>query len=128
LAVRVGDDILYREEGDIRLSTISRRFWLNHPVSARTGETKKALWWWIIPLIMLYAFLEMVLNPALMDVRLKIFPFFADPGGSSFDTVFAPEMRAQWIGNWGFLGLFLASAVFNTLLRGASKQWLHQTK
>jgi CAAX protease family protein len=45
--------ILYREEGNIRLSTIRRRFWLNHPVSARTGETKKALWWWIIPLILL---------------------------------------------------------------------------
>ena len=37
--------ILYREAGDIRLSTIRRRFWLNHPVSPRTGETKKALWW-----------------------------------------------------------------------------------
>lgn len=108
--------ILYREEGNVRLSTMSRRFWLNHPVSARTGETKKALWWWIIPLILLYAFLEMVLNPALMDVWLKIFPFFADPGGGSFDTVFAPEMRAQWIGNWGLLGLFLALTVFNTFL------------
>jgi membrane protease YdiL (CAAX protease family) len=108
--------ILYREEGDIRLSTISRRFWLQHPVSALTGETKKALWWWIIPLIALYAFLEMVLNPALRDIWLKIFPFFADPGGSSFETVFAPETRAQWIGNWGFLGLFLASAVLNTFL------------
>ena len=33
--------ILYREEGNIRLSTISRRFWLNHPVSPQTGITKK---------------------------------------------------------------------------------------
>src|SRR3990172_7978718 len=47
--------ILYREEGDIRLSTISRRFWLSHPISSTTGETKKALWWWIIPLILLVA-------------------------------------------------------------------------
>jgi membrane protease YdiL (CAAX protease family) len=108
--------ILYREEGNIRLSTIRRRFWLNHPVSASTGKTKKSLWWWIIPLIVLYAFLELALNPVLVDVWLRIFPFFADPGGSNFDTVFAPEMRAQWIGNWGFLGLFLASVVFNTFL------------
>jgi hypothetical protein len=28
--------ILYREEGNIRLSTIRRRFWLNHPVSPKT--------------------------------------------------------------------------------------------
>jgi uncharacterized protein len=108
--------ILYREEGNVQLGTISRRFWLNHPVSASTGETKRALWWWIIPLILLYAFLEIVLRPPLIDVWLKMFPFFADPGGSNFEAVFAPEIRAQWIGNWGFLGLFLTSAVFNTFL------------
>jgi len=108
--------ILHREEGDIRLRTISRRFWLNHPVSHRTGETKKTLWWWIIPLILLYAFLEIAPRSALVNLWTAIFPFFADPGGNSFEAVLAPEMRAQWIGNWGFLGLFLASAVFNTFL------------
>jgi membrane protease YdiL (CAAX protease family) len=108
--------ILYREEGNLRLGAISRRFWLNHPVSAETGQTKKALWWWIIPLLLLYVLLEMVLNPVLVEIWLTIFPFFADPGGSSFDAVFAPEMRAQWIGNWGFLGLCLISVVFNTVL------------
>jgi hypothetical protein len=30
--------ILYREEGNIRISTICRRFWLNNPVSPRTGQ------------------------------------------------------------------------------------------
>ena len=108
--------ILYREEGNIRLGTISRRFWLNHPVSASTGKTKKALWWWIIPLILLYALLEIALRSSLIDVWLKVFPFFADPGGSNFEAVFAPENRAQWIGNWRLLGLFLTSAVFNTFL------------
>ncbi|MCL4860850.1 MAG: CPBP family intramembrane metalloprotease [Caldilineaceae bacterium] len=108
--------ILYREEGNIRLDTISSRFWLNHPVSASTGKTKKALWWWIIPLLLLVAFLEIALRSSLIDVWLKIFPFFADPGGNSFEAVFAPEIRAQWIGNWGFLWLFLTLAVFNTFL------------
>ena len=108
--------ILYREEGNIRLGTISRRFWLNHPVSASTGKTKKALWWWIIPLLLLYAFLEIALRPSLIDLWLRIFPFFADPGGSNFEAVFAPENRAPWIGNWALLGLFLASAAFNTFL------------
>ena len=108
--------ILYREEGNVQLDTIRRRFWLNHPVSASTGMTRKALWWWIIPLILLYAFLETGLRPALIDVWLKMFPFFADPGGNNFEAVFAPEIRAQWIGNWDFLGLFLTSAVFNTFL------------
>jgi uncharacterized protein len=108
--------ILYREEGSIGLSAISRRFWLNHPVSTRTGETKKSLWWWIVPLILLLAFLQIALRSTLVDVWVQIFPFFADPGGGSWDSVFAPETRAQWIGNWGFLGLFLILAVFNTFL------------
>ncbi|MCL4862323.1 MAG: CPBP family intramembrane metalloprotease [Caldilineaceae bacterium] len=108
--------ILYREEGNIRLGTITRRFWLNHPVSASTGKTKKALWWWIIPLILLVAFLEIALRSPLIDAWLKIFPFFADPGGNSFEAVFAPENRAQWFGNWSLLGLFLTSALFNTFL------------
>jgi membrane protease YdiL (CAAX protease family) len=108
--------ILYREEGDIRLSTISRRFWLNHPISPKTGKTQKTLWWWIIPLILLVAFLDIALRSSLIDVWTRIFPFLADPGGSDFATVFAPETRAQWIGNWGFLWLFLTSALFNTFL------------
>ena len=72
--------ILYREEGNIRRGTISRRFWLNHPVSASTGKTRKALWWGIFPLIMVYAFLELSLNPVLMDFWIKIFPFSLIPG------------------------------------------------
>lgn len=108
--------ILYREEGNIRPATIRRRFWLNHPISPATGRTKKALWWWIIPLILGYAFLELALRTPLIDAWVKVFPFFADPGGSNFDSVFAPEMRALWIGNWGFLALFLISALFNTFL------------
>jgi CAAX protease family protein len=69
--------ILYREEGDIRLSTIRRRFWLNHPVSARNGKTKKALWWWIIPLFLLIALLEIGLKPTLDYLWTSLFPFFA---------------------------------------------------
>jgi len=42
--------ILYREEGNIRLKTIRRRFWLSHPSSPRTGQVDKRLWWYVIPL------------------------------------------------------------------------------
>jgi hypothetical protein len=47
--------ILYREEGNIRISTIRRRFWLNNPISPRTGQKDNRLWWLIIPLILLVA-------------------------------------------------------------------------
>jgi len=108
--------ILYREEGNIRLSTISRRFWLNHPVSAKTGETKKALWWWIIPLILLVASLEMGLRSVLVNLWTTIFPFFAEPKGYDASVLFSPELRAQWVGAWNWLGLTFALAVFNTFL------------
>jgi len=108
--------ILYREEGDIRLSTISRRFWLNHPVSPKTGKARKALWWWIIPLILLYASLEIGLRPSLVNLWTSIFPFFSEPKGYDGSALFAPELRAQWVGAWELLGLFFMSALFNTVL------------
>jgi len=108
--------ILYREEGNIRLSTMSRRFWLNHPVSAKTGETKKALWWWIIPLILLVASLEMGLRSVLVNLWTTIIPFFAEPKGYDASVLFSPELRAQWVGAWNWLGLTFALALFNTFL------------
>lgn len=109
--------ILYCEEGNIRLSTISRRFWLNHPKSARSGETKKALWWWrLIPLILLVAALEISLRSTLVDVWTGIFPFFAEPEGYDMAAMFTPEMRAQLVGAWRLLALFFVSALFNTVL------------
>ncbi len=108
--------VLYCEEGNIRLSTIRRRFWLNHPVSARTGETKKALWWWITPLILLVAFLEIGFRPALVKLWTALFPFFAEPKGYDMSAMFTPELRAQLVGAWGLLGLFFVQALFNTFL------------
>lgn len=108
--------ILHREEGNVRLSTISRRFWLNHPKSARSGEKKKALWWWLIPLILFVAALEIGLRSTLVDVWTGIFPFFAEPEGYDFAVMLTPEMRAQLIGAWGLFGLYLASSLFNTFL------------
>lgn len=108
--------ILYREEGNIRWSTIRRRFWLNHPVSPRTGETRKRLWWWILPLILLVAFVEIGFRSALVDVWTAIFPFFAEPKGYDGSALFAPELRSQWVGAWGFFGLFVIQALFNTFL------------
>jgi len=108
--------ILYYEEGNIRLDTICRRFWLNHPKSARTGETKKALWWWIIPLVLLVAGLEMGLRSTLIDVWTGIFPFFAEPEGYDMSALFTPELRGMWVGAWDLLGLFFVLSLFNTFL------------
>lgn len=108
--------ILYSEEGNIRLSTISRRFWLNHPISPKTGETKKALWWWIVPLFLLAAFLEITLRSTLVNLTGTVFPFLAEPKGYDGSALLAPELRAQWVGAWGLLGMFFVNQLFNTVL------------
>jgi membrane protease YdiL (CAAX protease family) len=108
--------ILYREEGNIRLSTISRRFWLNHPISAKTRETKKSLWWWIIPLFLLTALLEITLRSTFVSLTGMVFPFLAEPKGYDGSALLAPELRAQWVGAWGLLGMFFVNQLFNTFL------------
>ncbi len=108
--------ILYREEGNIRIGTISRRFWLNHPKSLRSGKTNKALWWWLIPLIVFVAALEIGLRSTLVDVWTEIFPFFAEPAGYDMAAMFTPELRSQLVGAWGVLALLAVNALFNTFL------------
>jgi len=108
--------ILYREEGNFRPATISRRFWLNHPISPRTGRTNKALWLWVIPLIVLVAVVEILFRPALVQIWTALFPFFAEPAGYDMAEMFTPELRGQFVGAWGFLGLILVSSLFNTFL------------
>jgi membrane protease YdiL (CAAX protease family) len=108
--------ILYHEEGNIHLRTISRRLWLNHPVSPVTGETKKSLWWWIIPLIILIAILEIGFLPAIVNLWTTLFPFFAEPKGYDMSALFSPELRTQWVGAWNLLALFIVSSIFNNFL------------
>lgn len=108
--------ILYYEEGSIRLDTIRCRFRLNHPVSARTGQTKKTLWWWLLPLILLVAALEMGLRSTLIQVWTGMFPIFVEPAGYDMSALFTPELRSMWVGAWDLLGLFFVLSLFNTFL------------
>ena len=106
--------ILYREEGNIRLKTIRRRFWLNNPISPKTGEKNKKLWWWIIPLILLTVAVEFLLSGPLNDLWVTLFPFLAEPPGYNAAELF--ENPEQWVGAWNLLVLFTVLAVFNTFL------------
>ena len=109
--------ILYREEGNLKLKTISQRFWLNHPVSPKSGETQKRLWWLIVPLILVTAANSMLLSPILDNLWVSIFPSLAEPPGFDFSSLLeTPEMRAQFIGAWWLLGLFVLLSTFNTFL------------
>ncbi|HEX5943914.1 MAG TPA: CPBP family intramembrane glutamic endopeptidase [Anaerolineales bacterium] len=108
--------LLYREEGNIRIETIRRRFWLNGPVSPKTGQKDNQLWWLLIPFLLLNIIMELGLAPFLNDLWIKLLPFLAEPEGYSLAILFAPEVRALWIGAWDLLALQAVLSIFNTFL------------
>lgn len=108
--------VLYLEEGNIRLKTIRRRFWLNAPLSPKTGQKDNRLWWLLIPLTLLVIVLELGIDPLLNGLWTTLLPFLAEPQGYSPEILFAPELRALWIGAWDLLMLQVVLSVFNTFL------------
>ncbi len=108
--------ILWREEGDIRWSTMKRRFWLNTPRDPKTGESRRKLWLWAIPFSILALASTQLLGPSLIKLLTGILPFLTPaPGFDPMESLLEPEVQAQVVGAWGFYGLFLVLAVFNIL-------------
>jgi CAAX protease family protein len=108
--------ILYLEEGNLRLATIRRRFWLNNPISPKSGQKNNRLWWLLIPFLLLVILLEFAAAPFLNGLWIRLFPFLAEPPGYSGAALFAPELRTRWIGAWDLLALQVVLSVFNTFL------------
>ena len=108
--------IVYREEGDIRIATIRRRFRLNHPVSPKTGQTDKRVWWLLLLFLPLIYLVQSKVAPVLTSLWTGIFPFLAEPPGYSNASLFAPEVRSLWNGAWDLLGLMFVLSLFNTFL------------
>src|ERR1043165_6765767 len=108
--------ILYLEEGNLRLPTICRRFWLNTPISPKSRQKNNRLWWLLIPFLLLLILLEFAAGPFLNGLWVRLFPFLAEPPGYSGAALFAPELRTRWIGAWDLLALQVVLSIFNTLL------------
>lgn len=109
--------IVYREAGDLRWATIRRRLRLQTPRSPRTGEPRRTLWLWAIPLVILIVLWQLFLGPRLTTLWLSVFPFLAEPSGFALRTALAsPAGEAQFVGAWGVLMLFAVNALFNTFL------------
>ena len=109
--------IIYREEGDLRWATIRRRGRLNTARDPKTGEPRHRLLLWLIPIIVLLAAFTLFASPVLGRLWVGVFPFFAEPPNFAFGAILeSPEIQAQLVGAWWFLGLFLIMGVFNTVL------------
>jgi len=109
--------IVRQEEGDLRWATLKRRLWLNPPRDPKTGETRKRLWLWVIPFLVASVVWDVAFTASADRIWLSIFPFFAEPPGYNFDAIFeSQQVLDQLVGAWWFFGLFVTTAVFNSIL------------
>jgi membrane protease YdiL (CAAX protease family) len=91
--------------------------WLTAPRDLQTGQPRRRLWWWLLPLIVLTALYESQLRKLVTALWVCLLPFLAQPSGFDLGSLLAtPEAKAQMIGNWPVLALFVISALFNTVL------------
>jgi CAAX protease family protein len=109
--------IVRQEEGDLRWATVKRRLWLNTPRDPKTGETRRRLWFWVIPFLIATVVWELALTSYVDGPWVSVFPFFAEPPGYSMAAVFgSQEILQRLVGAWWFLALFVIEAIFNTIL------------
>lgn len=109
--------LLYRENGNLRWSTIRHRLWLNTPCSPSTGESRRRLWWWLLPFVLATAFFQLRVGGLLSKFWVFIFPVLVEPSGFSFGSFLnSPGAKTQMVGNWNVLAIFMVSALFNTVL------------
>jgi membrane protease YdiL (CAAX protease family) len=109
--------LVYRDEGDVRWTTLRRRLRLTTPRDPQTGQPRRTLWLWAIPLVILAALWQLFLGPQLSTLWTALFPFLAEPAGLAPDKALgSPAVQAQFLGAWGVLAVFTVNAVFNTVL------------
>lgn len=109
--------IVRQEEGDLRWTTVKRRLWLNAPQDPKTGESRRRLWLWAIPFTIAFVVWGIALMPYVAKLWVSVLPFFAEPPGYDFGAVLGSrEILNRLVGAWWFLGLFMVSAIFNTVL------------
>lgn len=109
--------IVRREEGNLRWATVKRRLRLGTPRDPKTGETRRRLWLWLIPLLIATTVWELALTSYADGLWVSAFPFFAEPPGFSMAAVFqSPAVLGRLVGAWWFFALFVVQAIFNTIL------------
>jgi membrane protease YdiL (CAAX protease family) len=109
--------LIYREAGTLSWATFKERLWIRAPHSSKTGKRQGKLWLWVIPLLLLTAIYQLGISGIIKDFWTSAIPFFSEPSGFALESLFeTPEGRAQMVGNWGMLILFMVSALFNTVI------------
>jgi len=109
--------VVYREEGNLGWTTIRRGLRLDTPRDPHTGEPRRRLWLWAVPLVVGIAVWGLLVGPRLANLWVSLFPALAEPPGFALGSVLAsPAAREQFAGAWAVLALFALNAVFNSFL------------
>ena len=109
--------LVRRETGSLTWSALRDRLWLGTPRHPRTAEPDRRLWWWLVPLVLLYPLETFTVGPVLNGVWVGALPFLAEPREFALSQLLdVPQNRALLAGAWWFYGLFLLLALFNTVL------------
>ena len=108
--------LVFMEEGNVRWTTLRRRLRLNGPRDPRTGESRRRLWLWAIPLLVLVALWGLLLAPRISQAWTTLLPVLAEPSGFALGSALTSAAgRAEFAGAWGVLALFAVNATFNIL-------------
>ena len=101
--------ILKNEGNAMRWSSIKDRLWLRTTTDPRTGKKNNALWFWLIPVITIYALTNILpIFQSVTEWWMRILPI-REPAQYSIDILF--EHPESLIGNWGFALAFLLVSI-----------------
>jgi uncharacterized protein len=104
--------IVYRELGTLRWSAIRRRTWLQTPRHPRTGEPKRRLYAWLLPVLAFYGLVNLGLSSYLDAPMAWLFPGLKEAPFMDMSQLATPAFQGQW---W-LLGIAMVSMVFNYFL------------
>jgi membrane protease YdiL (CAAX protease family) len=109
--------IVRQEEGELRWATVKCRLRLNAPRDPATGETRRRLWLWLIPIIVAGVVWDVAPSGSARHLWTLLLPFLAEPTGYGVGVIFeSPVILERLVGAWWFLGLFVVMSIFNTVL------------
>jgi len=104
--------IVYRELGTLRWSAIYERTWLRLPRDSKTGQPNPKLFWWLIPIIIIYVLIGLRLAQYLDAPVAGLFPNLYPVTYQDTSQMATLDLTGQW----RLLGIAVASVFFNYFL------------
>jgi membrane protease YdiL (CAAX protease family) len=96
--------LVWREQGNLRWTTLREALWLRSPRSPRSGRRGGRVWWVVVPLIIALGLEEFI-------------PAVSPPAHRDFGTFLGSHAGHSFMhGAWGWFALIVVEMIFNTVL------------